>query len=226
VDQVLERHVAAVGGKAAWDALQYRTVRSSIKIQGGHDAYGDPIDIDGTMMVQRMAPNKIVTTTSIPAAGTFEQGFDGAVGWMRAPRAAARRIPDVQLHELAREAQFAWECNLRLGYQSANLVGPFKIHDTSCWHVRLADDQGAAADLFLDQKSGLCVAISRILNAGGQSMQVTRYLYDYRKYGGILLPSRTEQTLGTNTQTERITGVEFSPFPDDVFAMPGGLSPN
>ncbi len=226
MDQVLERHAAAVGGKPAWDALQCRTVRYSVKIRGGPDANGDPIDIDGTTVVQRRAPNRILTVTTIPDAGAFEQGFDGKVGWMRSPRSTARRIPEGQLQELAREAQFAWECDLRQGYQSATLVGPFQIHDTTCWQVRLADDKGGTADVFLDQKTGLCVAISRILSAGGQPMQVTRYLYDYRKYGSILLASRTEQTLGTNTQTEQITDVEFTPIPDAVFALPSGLNSN
>ncbi len=220
VGEVFDRHAAAVGGRAAWRAHDTRTTTTELRITGGMDQYGNPRDVRGTMIAVRKAPNLLLTTTTIPGIGTIRQGFDGAAGWVSVPKLAVRMLEGSELAELAREAQFDRDLDLRCAYPSAEFVGPFKIRDEMCWKVRLASDDSGTADAFFSQSTGLCVAISRRLLAGGQGMQVTRYLQDYAEFGGIRLPSRTEQAIGESDQVEHLHSVDFGPVDAAIFQQP------
>lgn len=220
VAEVFDRHAAAVGGLAAWRAYDTRTTTTDLQITGGMDQYGNPRDVRGTMVVVRKAPNLLLTTTTIPGIGAIRQGFDGAVGWVQVPRSPTRTLQGSELAELAREAQFDRDLDLRCAYPNAELAGPFKVRDDMCWKVRLASDESGSSDAYFSQSTGLCVAISRRLLAGAQGMQVTRYLLDYAEYGGIRLPSRAEQAIGESDQVERVQSVDFGPVDAAVFARP------
>ena len=70
---VIARHVAAIGGEAA-----YRAVRS-VRARGRVQIVAQGISGDVDLLSAR--PNKLINRVNIPGIGVIESGFDGRTGW-------------------------------------------------------------------------------------------------------------------------------------------------
>src|SRR6188768_620958 len=73
VDQVIEKWVAALGGRAAMEKHTSRVAKGAIEIPGA--------PITGTLEVSEKAPNKALSVFDIQNMGLVREGFDGTVGW-------------------------------------------------------------------------------------------------------------------------------------------------
>src|SRR5436309_6973690 len=77
VDQVLDRYVQALGGKAALQRLTRRIVRGTFT--------SADLQADGTFEIYAKAPNKQLLILQAAGFGTFRQGFDGTAAWEQQP---------------------------------------------------------------------------------------------------------------------------------------------
>src|SRR5208283_40506 len=73
VDDILNRYIRALGGKAAIQKLTSRFGKGTITITGA--------GTEGTVQAWLLAPNKLLVVTEFPGLGTFRQGFDGTLAW-------------------------------------------------------------------------------------------------------------------------------------------------
>ncbi|MGA9183965.1 MAG: hypothetical protein WBZ32_01595, partial [Candidatus Acidiferrales bacterium] len=76
-DQVLDKYVQAIGGRAAWEKLHSRTSLGTIEIP--------TMNLSGTVMVHEKAPNSMLLVV-ILSGNSFRQGFDGTVAWSDDPQ--------------------------------------------------------------------------------------------------------------------------------------------
>jgi len=181
----------------------------------------------GTSAMVRMAPNLFLNTIQLDAMGQpLKQGYDGQRGWMMVPQAGTRDLTEKEVAETLRQGRFNWALDVGEGYGTPELKGEFTFDGAPCWQVRMVGADGAVANAFFDQATGLCRGIASTMigpaaGAGG-TMQVVRTFKDYRDYGGIKLPSRVEVSLGANTQVETILEVSEEPVDPGMFAKPAG----
>lgn len=228
--EVLARHAQAVGGAERWNAARARTVRAKLELVPGPDAPPGATPMTGTTVMVRVAPNLFLNTIQLDALGQpLKQGFDGQRGWMSVPRTGLRDLTDKEVSETLRQGRFNWGLDVVEGYGTPELKGEFTFDGAPCWQVRLVGADGNVANAFFDQATGLCRGVASTMigpaaGAGG-TMQVVRTFKDYRDYGGIMLPSRVEVSLGVNTQVETILEVSEEPVDPSVFAKPAGNSP-
>jgi hypothetical protein len=225
--EVLARHVKAVGGADRWNTAPARTVRAKLELVPGPDAPAGATPVTGTTEMVRVAPNRFLNTIQLDALGQpLRQGYDGQRGWMVVPRTGMRDLTEKEVAETLRQGRFNWALDIGEGYGTPELKGEFTFDGAPCWQVRMVGADGAVANAFFDQATGLCRGIASTMigpaaGAGG-TMQVVRTFKDYRDYDGIRLPSRVEVSLGANTQVETILEVSEAPVDSSLFAKPTG----
>src|SRR5207302_9907346 len=77
VDQILDKYVQAIGGKAAVEKQTSRVAKGSFEIP----AFG----ASGTAEIYAKAPNKTATTINVAGYGVVQEVFDGKTGWSSDP---------------------------------------------------------------------------------------------------------------------------------------------
>lgn len=71
IDQILDKHIEAIGGKAALKKLTSRTIKGTAEMPGTGSTF--------TWDFYAKAPNKQASFIDIPGFGMVREGFDGKV---------------------------------------------------------------------------------------------------------------------------------------------------
>ena len=188
---VLDRYIAALGGRAALEAVHSRTSRGTLlhikvvdpgtpKARAVNRGQEDPLEI-----VQR-APNKLTVTVG-PPGQQIVQSFDGAAGSIKTPR-GERALTPQEIARVAANADLHRELTLRDRADKARVVGKDQIDGHDVVLVRMALDEGINALLAFDAQSGLLrrQTLNRPTFLGPDPEQ-TDY-DDYRDVGGVKVP--------------------------------------
>jgi photosynthetic reaction center cytochrome c subunit len=188
---ILDRYIAALGGRAALEAVQSRISRGTLlhlkvvdpgtpKARAVNRGQEDPLEI-----VQR-APNKITVTVG-PPSQQIVQSFDGVAGTIRTPRGERAMTPQ-EIARVAANADLHRELALRDRADKARAVGKDQIDGHEVILVRIALDEGVSALLAFDAQTGLLrrQTVNRPTFLGPDPEQ-TEY-DDYRDVGGVKVP--------------------------------------
>ena len=73
VDQVIDKYIAAVGGRAAIEKI------TSIRAVGALEI--PDFQLKGTIELSQKVPNKSLQVVTLDGMESQREGFDGAVGW-------------------------------------------------------------------------------------------------------------------------------------------------
>lgn len=76
-DEVLASYVTALGGRTALEKITSRTAKGSFEVSG--------IAMSGPVETYAKAPNLMLLVLKMPGQETFQDGFDGKVGWEQNP---------------------------------------------------------------------------------------------------------------------------------------------
>src|SRR4051812_13642555 len=71
--ELVQRHVAAIGGEAAFKSIK------SLRLRGRFEITGQNITADFEELAVR--PDKLLMRADIAGVGHTEQGFDGKIAW-------------------------------------------------------------------------------------------------------------------------------------------------
>src|ERR1041385_125265 len=82
VDQILDKYVAAIGGRAAVEKV------TSVSAHGRIDV--PDANLTGTVERLQKAPDKALTRIAFDGVGEQLEGFDGSVGWATDFQGASR----------------------------------------------------------------------------------------------------------------------------------------
>jgi len=223
VAQVLDRYVEAIGGRDAWLAESSRTITMRIEVRSAQGPGGSGGEAAGTMVVQRQAPDRLASRTTIPGVGEFRQVSVGARAWSIGADGQARELTGAELSERRREANF--DRDLRLGelYDRVEVVGRRDFDDESCWLLQFSDDDGAVAQGWFSVERGLMRGFARRLAGPTGPLNVVQTFSDYRDFGGRRMPGRISQIVGPTTQVLTIESVEDTCLDEAIFELPESL---
>ena len=98
VEQVLQRYIQACGGKEALERVTSRISRGTVEIPAA--------GVRGTFESYAQAPNKVAVTIELPGLGTIQEGFDGAVAWVKDPFTGVREKSGRELSATRLDADF------------------------------------------------------------------------------------------------------------------------
>jgi hypothetical protein len=222
-DEVIDRSLAAVGGRAALGKLKSRLTTGTITL-------AMPVgDIEGSIELLNAAPNKsrslIKADLSTLGAGqlVLDQRFDGNAGYTLDTLQGNRDITGNQLDNL-RNGSFP---NPLLNYKemgtTAQLGGKAKVGERDAYLVIFEPASGSVVREYIDAESYLPVRVVVKMDVPqlGREIEQTTDLLDYREVDGVKLPFQLKATSPVQNYTIRVAKVEHNVRVDEtLFSKP------
>lgn len=149
-DEIIEKHIAAIGGRAALGKITSRTITGTITVSTPAGEFSGPIE------VYNQAPNKARTLIKLDLTGvgvgqmTIDQRFDGTSGYVIDTLQGNRDITGDQLESM-RAAYFPTPLlNYKENGMTVELTGKEKVGDREAHVVILKSKTGPPIRLFFD----------------------------------------------------------------------------
>jgi outer membrane lipoprotein-sorting protein len=217
-DEVIEKHIAALGGQAALAKLTSRTVSGAITLTTPAG------DVSGTISVFSKAPNKARTVIKVDLSSfgagelVVDQRFDGTTGYVLDSLNGNRDITGNQLENL-KNATFPTPL---LTYKDAGvkaeLLGKEKVGDRDAYVVQLTPKAGSSSKQYFDATSYMILKAVTMVNVPqlGRDIEQTVEFSDYRPVDGVQLPFGLTASSAVQNYTVAVGRIEHNASIDDA----------
>jgi outer membrane lipoprotein-sorting protein len=217
-DEVVEKHIAALGGRAALGKLtsQVATGTISVSVQGN--------ELGGAMEIYHKAPNKSRTyfKLDLTAMGAGEmvvdQRFDGKVAFESNSMQGDREITGSRLKALENSTFPTPLLDYKAAGAKVELTGKEKVDGRDAYVVLFTPKAGPASKQFFDAESYLLVrsvAKMDIPEMGGEVEQMTD-ISDYRLIDGVKVPFLLKIATAMQSITITVSKVEVNKTLDEA----------
>ena len=222
-DDLIEKSIAAMGGRAAFDKIKTRLMLGTITLNtpGG--------DLPGTIEIQNARPNKARTLIKADltqfGAGMLEidQRFDGQNGYLVNTLQGNREISGNQLDNMRNQGfPHAFLSYKELGF-TAKLEGKQKVGSGEAYVLVLAPAKGSTVRQFIDTETMLPVRFVMSVNVPelNADIEQTTDLSAYRDVDGVKIPFKLTSSSSAQSFTVDLTTVDHNVAVDDkVFLKP------
>lgn len=210
-DEIVSKHIAAIGGKAAVDAVKSLYIESNVEVMGT-DAPSTTWIVSG-----KGYKNEVMFNGS-----KIQQCVTDKGGWMVNPmmgQTSAVAIPDEQLKTLKGQINVGGPLYDYAGKgNKIELLGT----DSADYKVKLTSTAGLIITFFINQKTYLIDKTVSTASIQGQDMETTVLFSDYRKLdGGYVLNFGQQVSLPMYTLNITHKKVEVNkPVDPAIFDMP------
>jgi hypothetical protein len=211
---LLEKHDAAVGGRAAMDkhSSMHEVVTATIAAA----------NMSGSMETYHSKPNLYLLKTSF-AGGEVLSGFDGKTAWAIAPGQPPQVLDSATTATLKDQADFFGDYYDPSRVKSAETVEVTDFEGQRCYKVKIVHKDNSEVMVYLDSATGLRAGQTQTAKMGGQEMQSTVVMSDYKDYGGVKLPAKRVQRLPMGEIVMQVQSVEFDKVEPSTFALPDAV---
>ena len=222
-DDIIEKSLTAVGGRAALSKLKSRTMAGTITLSTPAG------EIGGSVEIWNAAPNKVRTVikldlTSLGAGPlVLDQRFDGKTGYILDSLQGNRDMTEKQVENLKNNTFPSPLLNYKDLGTSARLAGKEKIGDHDAYVIIFEPVSGSASRQYIDAETYLPVKVSVKIDVPqlGQEVEQTTEFSDYRDVDGVKLPFRATATSAVQNYTIKIEKIEHNVTIDDaLFSKP------
>jgi len=223
-DEVIEKHLAAIGGRAALAKLESRLMVGTITLStpGG--------DVSGPIEALTQRPNRARTLINLDLSALgagpirIDQRFDGTAGYMLDSMQGDRPITGRQL-EIMKASMFP---SAFIDYKergaTAELKGKEKVGDRDAYLLIFTPKGGPAVRQYLDAESYLPMRMVLSVEVPGMGeLDQTSDLLDQRDVDGVKVPFLVKSSSAAQSFTIIVTKVEHNTKVDEkLFVKPGG----
>ncbi len=208
---LLEKHDAAVGGRAAMDkhTSMHETVTLSIAAA----------NISGTMEEFHSKPNLYLIKQSF-AGNNLTSGFDGKTAWAIAPGAGPQVLDSAATAALKVQADFFSDYYDPSKIKSAETLEITDFEGARCYKVKIVHKDDSERIVYFDSATGFRAGQTETASMNGQQMERTLVMSDYKDFGGVKIPVRRAIKLPMAEVIGEITAVEFDKVEPAAFALP------
>ncbi len=201
LDEVLAKHMEAMGGAGAIDKLTSRVIKGELNVVG--------VSRGGSFETYAQAPNKITSTMQAYPMGTVKAGFNGRTGWTRTAT-GLRALKNLELASIQRDADFYGQFRPKRIFPKITLAGMSKIGYREVFVLDLGQFAGQTERLYLDAKTYLPVRFNLVLPLGANTALVEIYLDDWREVDGVKYPFFLSQRLSGMTLTYNVKEIKHN----------------
>ncbi len=224
VDEIIEKHLTAIGGRAALAKLESRLMVGTITLSTPGGDVSGPIEA----LTQRPNKSRTLINLDLSALGAgpirIDQRFDGTAGYMLDSMQGDRPITGSQLANM-RGAMFP---SPFLDYKergaSVELKGKEKVGDRDAYVLIFTPKGGPAVRQYLDAESYLPLRMVVSVEVPGMGeLDQTSDLLDQRDVDGVKVPFLVKSSSAAQSFTITVTKVEHNTKVDEkLFVKPGG----
>lgn len=214
VDELIEKHIAAVGGRAALEKVTSTVMTGSFELPA--------MGASGTIAMYAKAPNKRVTVINIDGFGEIFQGFDGERGFSVSPMGAVDYTGQM-LEDAKRDSVLHPELQLKQLYPTIEVKGKTKVGDRDAWVVVMTPEKGNASTSYFDAENFLMLKSSGVRVTDQGEAEIETEFGDHREVAGtgMKVPYLIKQRLPVGEIILRFTEIKANvDIPDSRFAKP------
>jgi outer membrane lipoprotein-sorting protein len=224
-DEVIEKHLTALGGREALSKITSRTMTGKI-------ALSTPAgEVTGSIQVFGKAPNKARSLIKVDLSQfgvgelVVDQRFDGATGYVLDSMNGNRDITGNQLDNLRNSGFPTPFLTYKDSGLKAELLAKEKVGDRDTYVLQLTPKAGSASKQFFDTETYMLLKTVTTVNVPqlGRDVEQVGEFADYRAVDGIKLAHTVKSTNPVQAFTITVTSFEHNKDLDDAsFAKPGG----
>ena len=215
VDQILEKYVQAIGGKAAIEKVKSRVTEGTIDIPAA--------GISGKFTTQAKAPNMTSLKADLPGFGVITEAYDGSVAWENNPIQGLREKTGNELADTKLDADFYRDIKLKSLYPKMVLQGKEKYADKEAYVIVATPPEGSVEKFYFDAQSGLLIRQDSERESPEGKIPVQVYFDDYRDVEGVKLPHVMRQVTPQFEMSIKVSGVKNNvPVDEAAFKKPSG----
>ena len=219
VDQVLEKYIAALGGRAALEKISSRVATGAIEIPD--------VGVSGTIHISEKAPNKALAVIELTNMTPIREGTDGVVAWEESPQTGLKDKTGTDLADAKRGATFSAELKMKTIYKTLAVTGVEKVGMRDAYAMLATPAEGTPTKMYFDVASGLLVRQLITRNTEMGPMDIDVFLDDYRDVGGTKQPFMLRQVTPAFTMVITIGDIKHNVELDDaIFKRPGAPVPS
>jgi hypothetical protein len=213
---IIDRHIEAIGGRKAILSHTSSHATGTMTVAGS--------GITGALEIYSAKPDKSLVKINLGGIGEVVEGFDGVHAWSISPMTGPSLTQGKELEEKKFDANFY--SDLHEGrYASMKTLEKTTFDGRPCYKVSLMMKNGSEDIDFYDVQTGLKAGaiVTREAQMGMGPMAVTQVVLDYKKFGGLLVPTTLKQTAMGVEQVLKLTAVEFDNVPPSMFEPPAQI---
>jgi len=224
-DEIIEKHLTAIGGRENLAKLTSRVMTGAITLATPAG------DITGTVEVSAKAPNKARSLVKVDLSAfgagelTFDQRFDGTVGYVIDTMNGNRDVTGTQLENMRNQLFPTPFLTYKETGTKAEILGREKVGDRDVNVVQLTPTTGSPSKQYFDVQDSMLLKIATTVNVPqlGQDVDQVVEFSDYRAVDGVKIPYTIKSTNPLQTFTITVKTVEHNKEIDDKsFSKPGG----
>src|SRR5438105_8727493 len=213
VDEVIERHTKAVGGRAAIEAIQ--SIEFDLHIT-------DPkFEVDGIYFAAR--PGKMRIDVNAGGNHIFTEAFDGQKGWQwegkgSAQKASTEKATAALRHGVELPGKLFGLYELKSRGHRIELDGREKIDGINYYVLRLTLNDGYCTTLYVDPKTWLITRRRDVrplhVDVDPTPMTIEQHNSDFRTVAGVqlaLASSETDLQSGKVLESAVVRSVKINP---------------
>jgi hypothetical protein len=213
-DEVIEKHLAAIGGRTLLNSIKSQVVESSINVMGS--------DLNSTTTLLVGKGFKSVASFS---GQEIIQSITPTSGWMINPLAGQldpAPMPEDQLKAALPALSIGGTLsNYKENGGKAEFSGKVETDGVTTYKIKLTDNDKKESFYFIDLANYYLVRVEAAFNFKGQESKVFSTFSNYKKTSiGLVIPYTTVRNQGFE-MTITVNKVEFNtPVDPKIFEMP------
>jgi hypothetical protein len=184
-EEILEKYIAATGGKAAYEKCKNRIAKGTLDIASA--------GIQGPMTIYAAAPNKMYMEAELGGIGKIEDGTDGQVAWSISAVQGPRLKKGAEKVSTLRNADFYGVINWRKRFKKVECVGEQSIDGKPCYKLELTTPEGQLHTHYYDKSSNLLLKSTTTQETQNGKLPVESSFSDFKKVDDLLMPFKTKQ---------------------------------
>ena len=210
--ELVARHVAAIGGEAAWRAVTSTRATGTVALPEQN--------IRGTLEMLSVRPGRSVLRLDIAGFGRTEVGITDGVGWTIDPMIGPSLITGAALVQMKNDTHFDSALHPPDLVASVVTVGRVEFDGRPAFRATVTFVSGPTQDEFFDVETGLLLGTEGVSETPMGKVPMKVMLRDYKSFGGIKLPTRMIQSAMATEQHLAIDQVELNTVKPEALDLP------
>ncbi|MEO1617983.1 MAG: hypothetical protein AAFV88_19165 [Planctomycetota bacterium] len=214
--EVFQKHLSALG-----DADEIAAVKS-VKMTGKISM--PAMNLNGTLEIIQVKPNKIATVMDLPQVGKQTQVFDGEMGWMGSDLMGMQKMPKEQIEQM--KAQMAIETmeGFRETFKKVRITGKQEYDGKDSYVMKAVTKTDSEMTMFFDVETGLMRGMKSVQATPMGDIPVQLYMRDYKVTGPMKSARTTVVKAGPTELVMTVEEVEVDgDIPEETFKRPADL---
>ncbi len=224
-DDIVEKHLAAMGGRAALTKLESRIATGTMTIAMQGMQFTGPVEI----YAKRPNKGRMMARIDLSTAGAGEvvidNRCDGKTAWLGNSMQGGREATGSQLQAMLNAAFPTPLLDYKQSGGKIELTGKDKVGDRAAYVIVYTPKTGAPAKQYFDAETYHLLRTVMTIDVpelGGASEQTTD-TSDYRDVDGVKVPFSVVVVNSMQTVTISLTKVEHNkPIDEAMFVKPAG----